>query len=272
MTDINEWTGPVGDVWAQEWQRTDRSFGELNALLFPAIIAAAPEHGTAIDIGCGAGQTAIALAAARAKLDITGIDISEGLLEVAHHRAEDLPNVRFEHGDASAAATGHAPVDLYISRHGVMFFDDPLRAFAAFRKVASPDARMVFSCFRDWTLNSFAFEIAKLANDGAPSPDAPGPFAFASEQKVEDLLTKAGWRDAHATPVDFNYIAGQGDDPVADAVSFMRRIGPAARAIRAVEEEKRPAIIDGLREICEAHRNGDAVLFPAAAWIWTARA
>ena len=26
MTDASEWTGPVGDVWAAEWRRTDRSF------------------------------------------------------------------------------------------------------------------------------------------------------------------------------------------------------------------------------------------------------
>lgn len=271
MTDINEWSGPVGDVWAQEWRRTDRSFSELTAQLVPAIIAAAPDSGAAIDIGCGAGEIVIGLAANKAELDISGIDISEGLLEVARIRADGLHNVAFVHGDAAAAASAQAPVDLFISRHGVMFFDDPVAAFASFRRAASPEARMVFSCFRDWTLNGFAFDVAQLA-DGARPSDLPGPFAFADKSRVTKILNESGWRDVAAKPVDFNYVAGQGDDPVEDAISFMRRIGPAARAIRAAADTDRAAIINGLRKICEARRVGDAVLFPAAAWIWSARA
>lgn len=271
MTDINEWSGSVGDVWAQEWQRTDRSFSELTAQLVPAIINAAPDSGTAIDIGCGAAQTAIGLATARHDLNVTGIDISEGLIEVARHRAEGLHNIAFEQGDAAFAAAAHAPVNLYISRHGVMFFDDPVAAFTEFRSAAAPNARMVFSCFRDWTLNGFASETMKLA-DGEIPGEGPGPFAFASEDRVTAILLQSGWRDIETMPVDFNYIAGQGEDPVADAMSFMLRIGPAARAIRAADEAARPALIDGLREICEKHRDHDVVSFPSAAWIWTARA
>lgn len=271
MTDINEWRGPVGDVWAEEWQRTERSFGELTAQLVPAIIEAAPERGRSVDIGCGAGETSIGLAAARHGVAVTGIDISDGLLEIARHRAEGLHNIAFEHGDAASRASAHAPVDLYISRHGVMFFDDPIAAFTAFREAAASGGRLIFSCFRDWTLNSFAAEIIGLVGGDAPGTE-PGPFAFASKDYVAALLARSGWQAAQALPVDFDYIAGQGEDPVADAMSFMRRIGPAARAIRAAPEHDRPALIDGLRRICEDHRDHDMVKFPSAAWIWTASA
>lgn len=271
MTDINEWSGPVGDVWAQEWQRTDRSFGELTAQLVPAIIDAAPEAGTAIDIGCGAGEIAVGLAASRHGLNVTGIDISQNLLDIAAKRAEGLHNISFDHGDAAELAASRAPVDLYVSRHGVMFFDDPVAAFNAFHNAASPKANLVFSCFRNWQLNGFASHVMELTG-GEVLGDGPGPFAFSSEDRVRSILSQSGWRDISATPVDFNYIAGQGDNPVADAMSFMRRIGPAARAIRAADEDKREALIDGVRKICETHHNGDIVAFPSAAWIWTARA
>lgn len=271
MTDINEWTGPVGDVWAQEWQRTDRSFGELTAQLVPAIIEAAPETGTAIDIGCGAGETAMGLAAIHHDLSVIGIDISQNLLDIARERSAGLHNISFEHGDAAKLVSTHGPVDLYISRHGVMFFDDPIAAFIAFHKAASSDARLVFSCFRDWQLNGFASHVIDLVGGEIPG-DGAGPFAFASEDKVRSILSQAGWRDVSATPVDFNYVAGQGEHPVDDAMSFMRRIGPAARAIKAAPEDKREAITDGVRAICEAHHQGDAVIFPSVAWIWTAKA
>lgn len=271
MTDINEWTGLVGDVWAQEWQRTDRSFSELTAQFVPAIVAAAPENGTAIDIGCGAGEIAMGLAAIHHDLNVTGIDISQNLLDIARGRSAGLHNIAFEHGDAAKLATSHGPVDLYISRHGVMFFDDPITAFTTFHKAASPGAPLVFSCFRDWQLNGFASHVIELVGGEIPG-DSPGPFAFASEDKVRSILSQAGWRDVSATPVDFNYIAGQGEHPVDDAMSFMRRIGPAARAIKAAPEDRRDAIVDGVRNICEANHQGDSVTFPSAAWIWTAKA
>lgn len=270
MTNFGEWGGQVGDVWAQEWQRTDRSFTVLNSRLFPMIAAMAPATGRVIDIGCGAAETAISLAEAKPGLSITGIDISPSLLEIARSRAQGTANIDFVLGDAAAQSTRHRPVDLYFSRHGVMFFDDPLAAFTAFRQAASAEGRLIFSCFRDWSLNGFAYEIGKLNDDAAPT-DAPGPFAFASQDKVAAILAASGWRDAEAIAVDCDYIAGQGEDPVGDAMSFMQRIGPAARAIRLADQERRPAIVNGLRRICEDHRQGDYVLFPAAMWIWTAR-
>lgn len=271
MTSVGEWEGQVGDVWAEEWRRTDRSFSELSARLFQEITRLAPATGTAVDIGCGAAETAIGLARARPGLSVKGVDISAGLLEVARSRSTGLANIDFILGDAAVEAARHKPVDLYISRHGVMFFDDPAAAFSAFHEAASKEAHIIFSCFRDWSLNGFAHDIAELVEGSVPT-DAPGPFAFASRDRVAGILATSGWKDVEAMAVDFDYIAGEGDDPVQDAMSFMRRIGPAARAIRMADEDKRPAIIEGLRAICDKRRQGDKVIFPAAAWIWTARA
>jgi SAM-dependent methyltransferase len=269
MTSVGEWEGQVGDVWAAEWRRTDRSFSELSTRLFSRIADVAPDAGTAIDIGCGAAETAIGLALSRPGLSVTGVDISDGLLEIGRGRADGIPNIDFIQGDAAVEAGHHKPVDLYISRHGVMFFDDPVAAFSAFHHAASPGAPIVFSCFQDWTLNGFAHDIAGLV-DAAPPADAPGPFAFASHDRVAGILASGGWRDAEAIAVDFNYIVGHGDDPVEDAMSFMHRIGSAARAIRLADADKRQAIDEGLRSICEKRRQGDTVQFSAAAWIWTA--
>lgn len=270
MTDVFDWQGKVGDVWAAEWRRTDRSFAELTTHLQTAILAVAPERGHAVDIGCGAGETAIGLARAKPDIAITGIDLSADLLDTARLRAASVDNVKFIQGDAVAGAAECAPVELYISRHGVMFFDNPVAAFTAFRTAASPYGRMIFSCFRDWTLNGFAYEISRLADNVAPKAGSPGPFAFAEKDKVARILADSGWKNVEAEAVDFAYVAGEGDDSVGDAVSFMRRIGPASRAIAEAAGDRQPALIDGLRRLCEEHRQGNRVLFPAAAWIWSA--
>lgn len=274
MTDESDWTGQVGETWASEWQRTDRSFGDLARHLDAAILAAAPETGRALDIGCGAGATSLALAAARPDLAITGVDLSPGSLAVARDRAARLANLTFVEGDVIAAARRLAPVDLFVSRHGVMFFDDPVRAFAALHAAAAPGAALVFSCFRAPAENAWISEVVEAVTGAplAPRDAAPGPFAFADDGHVARILADAGWVGATAAPVDYTYRAGEGDDPVADAVSFFSRIGPSAPILRTLLADQRDATLARIAQVCARHRHGDAIDFPAAAWLWSARA
>ncbi|WP_174280027.1 class I SAM-dependent methyltransferase, partial [Sphingomonas bacterium] len=231
--------------------------------------------GRAVDLGCGAGTTALTLAAARPDLSITGVDLSPELIRVASGR-NSLSFLHFEQADLAAAGARHvAGADLLFSRHGVMFFDDPATVFTSLRQGAAPGARLVFSCFRAPDLNSWA-TLATVIAGTPPSPPrtgyAPGPFGFADAAWTESLLARAGWVDIHHEPADYRYIAGEGADPVADAIGFLRRIGPVASALHAVPDQGRPAALDRLTTALAAHRDGDRVDFPAAASIWTARA
>ena len=270
MTVAADWSGRVGEVWATEWHRTDRTFADLAPHLDAAILVAAPPGPfTALDIGCGAGTTAMALAEAHPGATVVGVDLSAELLAVARHRAAGFPNLRFIHGDVAGTA-GQVRPDLLLSRHGVMFFPDPHAAFAALHIAAAPGARLVFSCFAAVEDNPWA----TLVTD-APSRSTgyvPGPFAFAEETAVRSLLLSAGWRDPSARCVNFRYRAGGGVDPVSDAMDLLTRIGHAASLLRDMAPADRPAIEARLRDRIIAQRSGDAVDFPAAAWLWSARA
>lgn len=274
MTQAHDWAGLVGGTWASEWQRTDRSFAGLATSLDAAILAAAPDAGRALDIGCGAGSTSIALATARPNLNVTGADLSPALLTVARERAAALANLDFVEGDVLLTAAARAPIDLLVSRHGVMFFADPVPAFAALHAAAAPDAHLVFSCFRAPADNAWASAVATAVTGSPPAPrtDAPGPFAFADEARVATILTDSGWREARATPIDYTYRAGEGAEAIADAVSFFSRIGPAAPLLRELPPAAREAALARLAAVCADHHNDGAVEFPAAAWLWTARA
>lgn len=276
MTGHAEWHGPVGSVWASEWRRTDRSFAGLSRDLDAAIRdAAPPNHGRAFDIGCGAGVTSLALATARPDLDVVGVDISDELVEIARARSEGITNASFVVADLNRELPKSPPPDLLFSRHGVMFFDDPVAVFARLRAAARPGARLVFSCFRDPMLNPWAGGLVATITD-TPVPVAtgyaPGPFAFADPAFVTAMLATAGWRDVASEPVDYRYVAGEGDDPLADAVGFFRRVGPVAAALRAAPDEARAGLLDRLAETLQKHRDHNEIAFPAAAWIWRAHA
>lgn len=271
--DKSEWAGRVGDVWAGEQRRTDRTFEPVDEVLV-ATAANAVEGIAApriLDTGCGAGTTSFSLAVRLPGATITGIDLSPALIRAATERGAGQRRCRFEQGDATVWA-GEAGFDLLVSRHGVMFFDDPVAAFAHLRTLAKKGGGLVFSCFRSPQENVWASALAHLMPGGPADPHAPGPFAFADRDRVAGILSRAGWRDAEATPLDFDYVAGAGDDPVADASDFFQRIGPVSRAIRELDEAGGERLRAALDEQVRAHHKDGVVSFAAAAWIWKARA
>lgn len=273
MTTATDWTGRVGRTWAAEWQRTDRSFANLSPRFDAAIRDAAPTgpfH--AIDIGCGAGSTSLALAAARPDATITAIDLSPDLTAVARTRAAATPSVTVREGDAVATAQQLPPADLLFSRHGVMFFADPVAAFAGLRAAARPGAQLVFSCFRDRADNLWASDLIEQVTGQRPAPPsgyAPGPFGFADRAATAAILQSAGWTVDNAARVDFDYIAGSGPDPVADAADFFRHIGPLASALKDAADPTRD---DRLKSALKRYARDTVVAIPASAWIWRATA
>ncbi|MEG3122585.1 class I SAM-dependent methyltransferase [Sphingomonas sp. GB1N7] len=225
------------------------------------------------DVGCGAGATSIAAARANPAARVTGMDLSVPLLAVAAERAAGLPNVGFVAGPVEDIIPAAGPFDLIVSRHGVMFFPDPVVGLAAMRAGTKPGGGLIFSCFRAPALNLWSSEIVAAMLDVPPPPPAfyaPGPFAFADEAFVRSVLAAAGWSDATCRAIDFTYRAGAGNDPVGDAVAFFARIGPAARVLRDAPAERRSGMLDRVAEVCTRYRNGNAVDFPAAAWLWSA--
>lgn len=272
MTEASEWTGVVGSAWADQWRRTDRSFGALtDRLLEPAAIAG---FTAALDIGCGAGELVERMARAAPAAHVTGVDISAELIAVARARCAGLANVDLVEADAATwNGTGKLPPDLLISRHGVMFFADPVAAFAHLRGCSAPDARLRFSCFRAREDNAWAEALAGVLPAPAtpPDPAAPGPFAFADPARVEAVLTAAGWEEIAFEPIDYAMVAGEGENAVDEALAYFQRIGPAARALRELPERARAAARARLREMLAGQHADGRVAMAAAAWIVTSR-
>ncbi|MCB2080278.1 MAG: methyltransferase domain-containing protein [Novosphingobium sp.] len=273
MRTTMDWREQVGQSWARMYRQTDRSLAGLTEQLLDAI---AKEPGQAVlDIGCGAGELALAIARARPRAHVIGVDISPDLAATARERGVHHANAEFVESDASCFSLPGFSPDLLVSRHGVMFFDDPVAAFAHLRGQADQAARLVFSCFRTARQNPWMSDLAAMlpGDPLAPEPDphAPGPFAFADPDRLQSILRGAGWSGVEIAPADFAYIAGHGDDPVGDAEHFFSRIGPAARTLAELDDEERARVVTAMRGWLDCNRSGDLVAFPAAAWIVSAR-
>lgn len=275
MTSGVDWATHTGDAWTRRWRETDAALSDLGSKLHSALLESAPTGAfRAMEIGCGPGSTSGELARARSDATIVACDLSPSLTEVARNRLTELENVRVVLGDAEAVAASEGPFDLFFSRHGVMFFSDPVQAFRSFRAAAAPNAALIFSCFQDWESNPWASELSSAAA-GYPLPPPgkePSGFAFGEPDYVRQILSSAGWIAVEARPTVFRYVAGEGDEAVGKAVNFLTAIGPASRTMLALQEHERGAAMVRMRQVIERHFSSQIVEFPAAAWIWRAKA
>ncbi|MCZ8173166.1 MAG: class I SAM-dependent methyltransferase [Novosphingobium sp.] len=271
MTTEMDWRAQVGRSWAQNYALTDRSFAGLTELLLGR---AAPLIGkNVLDIGCGAGELSLALARQHPDAQVLGVDISQDLIEVAKGRGADLANASFVEADAGTWRNPEFAADLIVSRHGVMFFADPVAAFANLRAQGTEQVKLLFSCFRTPAENAWAAGLAQTLDLPPPAnPRGPGPFAFADPGHVEAILSGAGWHEIELEPADFAYVAGMGEDPVEDALGLFRWIGPAAPYLRSLDGEALETAEVKVRAWLEQYRSDNLVAMPAAAWLVSASA
>jgi SAM-dependent methyltransferase len=246
---IAEWNGALGQRWAT-MQR------EIDGIVVPfgdaALKAAAPQPGEkVIDIGCGCGDTSIEIARIVGETGaVLGIDVSQPMLEVARPRGAlaSLAHLAFRECDASEAELP-ANTDLLFSRFGVMFFSQPSAAFSHLRDSLRAGGRCVFVCWRAPRDNSWAMtplSAARAALQIAPAPADPnalGPFAFADEERVRAILSRAGFGAVDVQR--FDAAVSLGATPRSAAESSVR-LGPLSRLVREVGVEHLPIILDAV--------------------------
>jgi SAM-dependent methyltransferase len=267
----NEAAGP-------EWVAMERDFDVALAPFSDELLGrAAPQPGEhALDVGCGFGTTALALAQAVGPGGhVMGIDISAPLLARARQRAAGAcaTNVTFREADAQDATLPPAHFDLVLSRFAIMFFDDPVAAFRNLHLATARGGRLVFACWRPPEYNPwFTFPCAAIA-PCIPLPAPPsalsGPFAFGDDRHVREVLASAGWVGITIDPFDADVVQGAGGD--ADAVVRHLVRGQVAAALKAAPEEDRDAALRALREAVEAHMGDGPATWPGRAWMVGAR-
>ena len=139
----------MGHAWVSQQAVISDVFTSVTSVSLNAAAAKPGEH--VIDIGCGTGDTLLAFAKAVGPSGaVLGVDVSVPMLDFAKHRAAEagLSNVACALADATTYAFEPRWADLVYSRFGVMFFDDPVRAFTNIRSGMKAGGRLVFVCFR----------------------------------------------------------------------------------------------------------------------------
>jgi ubiquinone/menaquinone biosynthesis C-methylase UbiE len=270
---IAYWNGPAGERWVRRQEEQDALLAPVAELLLER---AAPRAGEfVLDIGCGWGRTAMALAKRVAPGGrVLGVDVSGHMLARARELAPPELPIEFQLGDATVYPFEPARADLLFSRFGVMFFADPARSFANMRKGLRRGARVVFACWREPRENPWLMLPLQEAYRHVPrlpevGPEDPGAFSFAAESRVHDVLGRAGFAAVQLEPVVLTLdiaIGGGLEAAVATAVG----IGPTSRALEGQPESLKAAAMQSIRAALDKHLTGDRVPLAGAIWIVTA--
>lgn len=266
------WNGPAGRAWVETQEVLDLMFKPLEDLLVEAVLAGPGRR--VLDVGCGTGSTTLAVARLPgAEGRCVGIDISEPMLSAARARAErEHTSASFIRANAQDHAFEPASFDMIISRFGVMFFDDPVGAFANLRRAAKDDAELRFISWRSPSENPFMTTAERAAapllpNLPARRPDAPGQFAFADAHRVRRILEESGWTRIDIQPLDVVCTL-----PEKDLLRYLTRLGPVGQRLHEVDERTRSQVIEVVRAAFEPYVDGAEVRFTAACWNVSARA
>lgn len=200
-----------------------------------------------LDIGCGTGAITLAAAIATGPAGrVTGLDIATQLLDRARQRSDQagLQNTDFILADAQTYAFAPESYDVILSRFGVMFFADPVAAFANIATSLKPGGRMVFAAWGSAAENPW-FSIpsdAAVARLGRPPPTdlcVPGPLAFQDVERVTKLLKDAGLSNVRGQ-AEMVGLTPRGN--AKDAAEVASRVGPAARIMKAFSGTETDAV------------------------------
>jgi SAM-dependent methyltransferase len=269
---IEYWNEKSGPKWVQFQDAID---ARIEAIGERAIERAAPAPGERVlDVGCGCGQASLALARrVGAGGGVRGVDISAVMLTRARERARaaGLETLRFDVADAQTRAFEPGAFDLVFSRFGVMFFADPVAAFANLRTALRATGRLVFVCWRPLAENPWAaLPVAALASflpmPAPPPPGAPGPFSLGDRARLREILDEAGFASIGIERLDLEIDVAAGGGLEA-AVHFAAVAGPAARLLDGAGEAEHARAATALAEALRPHLRGAGVPLVGAVWL-----
>ena len=239
---------------AKLWPKRERI---TNCVTPPLLDLLALQPGERVlEIGCGGGLAALEGAKhVGPSGEVVGLDISTPLVNLASSRAEagGVRNVRFLTGDAQVDGVPGAAFDAAMSQFGVMFFADPVAAFANIRRHLRPGGRIAFACWQSPADNAWfpGPILARYMPPPPPNPSGappPGPFAFADPNHVRKVLESAGFENIDREP--FTADVAVPEDSVFDRETLDTR----------VDARKREQAWHDLQELAGSMRRSDGQL------------
>lgn len=227
----------------------------------------APMDGqTLLELAAGVGDTGfIAARLTGTEGRLISSDFSPSMVEGARRRANelDITNAEFQVMDAENMDLDTDSVDGVLCRWGYMLMSDPATAFKETRRVLKPEGRLCFSVFAGPEQNPWAALPARTLIEGGfmkpPVPGSPGILALGDKERLQRLLTDAGF-SGHAieeVPITWRHRNFDG------YWQFLTEVaGAIATLIEALTPLEQTAARDAMQAAVSEYQTGSEIALP----------
>lgn len=185
-----------------------------------------------LDVGSGTGV--VAVTAARAGAQVSALDLTPELVEVARANAQ-LAGVKvdFHEGDAEALPFGDASFDVVLSQFGHMFAPRPDVAVKEMLRVLRPGGTIAFST---WPPELFTGRMFALTGRyaGPPPAGVSPPHQWGDPNTVRERLGAA----VKELTFDRGTMLNAALSPAHHRLQSERLAGPVKRFVEAADAEK----------------------------------
>jgi hypothetical protein len=163
------------------------------------------------------------------------------------------------------ADLGHEFFDAAFSRFGVMFFSDPVAAFANIRASLKPDGRLAFVCWRPLNENPWMEPRCKPHFHSCHPLRRQIPRRLdrlRDPNRVRSILADSAYGSVTINPFDADI--GGGD--LEQTLKLASGVGPLGRALRE-HPELADNVVDSVRNVLSNYLTSTGVRMPGAVWI-----
>lgn len=188
---------------------------------------------TLLDVATGSGN--VAIPAAQAGAQVTGLDLTPKLLEAARERAASAGlDVNFVEGDAEELPFEDDSFDRVTSCFGVIFAPRQQVAASELVRVAKPGGRIVFTAWTPEGVNGRMFRTVGSYMP-PPPPELKPPVTWGEEDHVRELFAASGVELAFE-----RHMATFEDESIEAWLDYNARVlGPMVMAKAALEPQGR---------------------------------
>jgi ubiquinone/menaquinone biosynthesis C-methylase UbiE len=203
-----------------------------------------------LDVAAGNGN--VSLAAARRWCEVTSTDYVPSLLERGRARAaaEGL-KVEFREADAEALPFADNSFDAVVSTFGVMFTPNQDKAASELTRVCKSGGKIGLA---NWTPDGFIGQLFKTIGKHVPPPaGVKSPALWGTRERINELFGKEA-AAITAEPRNFTF---RYRSPAHFIDVFRTYYGPVQKALAALDEDKREALIADFTVLIARFNRGD---------------
>lgn len=225
-----------------------------------------------LDIASGTGEPAIPAAQLVGESGcVIGTDLVDEMLLVARDKAkaQNVRNVEFQKVDGKSLNFDAASFDAVTSRWGLIFMPEPQTSLQQMHHVLKDCGRLVVACWAEPERNPFFTHamtiLMKHMNVPKLPPKAPGVFAFADRNYLEDTLHRSGFQSVEIEELSFNMIKARDGEEYWEIMKELA--GPIVQLTKQMDQATYDAFSEEVITSADAFKQDDKLSMIGTTWI-----